>query len=156
MGMSDRGDEAVQYVRFESLHRNARGHFTGVFGLVNNLAREGRLSDDQESFRRRNNSWYNGAYTDPSTVDPHVYDDGINPGAAAWFESATQGEVTASNGVTAEEAAVLCAGSRCIELAGPGQAVPAVCPGTCVMQAGRLPSGAHGGGQAVRGRIRKR
>ncbi|MEW1758464.1 hypothetical protein AB0393_18375 [Streptomyces cyaneofuscatus] len=86
MGMIDSDSKAVQYVRFQSPHRNTRGHFTGVFGLVNNLAREGRLSDEQESFRRRNNSWYNGAYTDPSTVDPHVYDDKINPGAAAWFK----------------------------------------------------------------------
>ncbi|WP_328907918.1 hypothetical protein OG230_35705 [Streptomyces sp. NBC_00234] len=86
MGMIDRDNQAVRYVRFQSPHRNNRGNFTGVFGLVNNLAREGRLSDEQESFRRRNNSWYNAAYTDPSTVDPHVYDDEINPGAAAWFK----------------------------------------------------------------------
>ncbi|MGQ4422154.1 hypothetical protein ACN6LL_000801 [Streptomyces violaceoruber] len=79
-------DSEVQYVRFQSPHRNSRGHFTGVFGLVNNLAREGRLSDEQETFRRGGNRWYDAAYTDPSTVDPHVYDDEINPGAAAWFK----------------------------------------------------------------------
>lgn len=78
--------DTVQYVRFQSPHRNARGHYTGIFGLVNNLAREGRLSDEQESFRRTNNSWYDIAYTDPSTVDPTIYDDAINPGAAAWFK----------------------------------------------------------------------
>ncbi|MFF8884131.1 hypothetical protein [Streptomyces flaveolus] len=83
MGMIDSGNEAVQYIRFQSPHRNSRGHFTGV---VNNLAREGRLSDEQESFRRRNNRWYDAAYTDPSTVDPCVYDDEVNPGAAAWFK----------------------------------------------------------------------
>lgn len=86
MGLIDSGSEAVEYVRFQSPHRNRRGHFTGVFGLVNNLAREGRLSDEQESFRRCNNRWYDDAYTDPSTVDPSVYDDEINPGAAAWFK----------------------------------------------------------------------
>ncbi|MER6479951.1 hypothetical protein [Streptomyces filamentosus] len=86
MEMIEAGDDTVHYVRFQSPHRNDRGHFTGVFGLLNNLAREGRLSDEQESFRRRNNSWYDAAYTDPSTVDPRVYDDGINPGAAAWFK----------------------------------------------------------------------
>ncbi|MFF8807576.1 hypothetical protein [Streptomyces omiyaensis] len=86
MGRDDSGGEAVPYVRFQSPHRNSRGHFTGVFGLVNNLAREGRLSDEEESFRLRNNRWYDAAYTDPSTVNPHVYDDGINPGAAAWFK----------------------------------------------------------------------
>ncbi|MFD5138395.1 hypothetical protein ACFWMX_19430 [Streptomyces sp. NPDC058378] len=76
----------MTYVRFQSPHRNRRGHFTGVFGLVNNLAREGRLSDEQESLRRSHNHWYDAAYTDPSTVDPTVYDDAINPGAAAWFK----------------------------------------------------------------------
>ncbi|WP_405391248.1 hypothetical protein OG596_27355 [Streptomyces sp. NBC_01102] len=84
--MPGSGGEAATYIRFQSPHRNRRGHFTGVFGLVNNLAREGRLSDAEESFRRSNNSWYDAAYTDPSTVDPTVYDDGINPGAAAWFK----------------------------------------------------------------------
>ncbi|MCX5387349.1 hypothetical protein [Streptomyces sp. NBC_00083] len=76
----------VPYVRFQSPHRNGRGHFTGVFGLVNNLAREGRLSAEEEAFRRTNNAWYDAAYTDPSTVDPSVYDDAVNPGAAAWFK----------------------------------------------------------------------
>ncbi|MFE5794227.1 hypothetical protein ACFQ8C_16825 [Streptomyces sp. NPDC056503] len=86
MERDDGGGEAIRYVRFQSPHQNGRGHFTGVFGLVNNLAREGRLSDEQESFRRSNNIWYDAAYTDPSTVDPSVYDDETNPGAAAWFK----------------------------------------------------------------------
>ncbi|MFC7908789.1 hypothetical protein [Streptomyces nigra] len=84
MGISD--SEGVQYLRFQSPHRNDRGRFTGVFGLVNNLAREGRLSEEQEAFRRLNNKWYDAAYTDPSTVDATVYDDEFNPGAAAWFK----------------------------------------------------------------------
>ncbi|MFJ4753919.1 hypothetical protein [Streptomyces sp. NPDC088763] len=84
MGISD--SEGVEYVRFQSPHRNSRGQFTGVFGLVNNLAREGRLSEEQEAFRRRGNRWFDAAYTDPSTVDPSVYDDTVNPGAAAWFK----------------------------------------------------------------------
>ncbi|MBQ0997750.1 MULTISPECIES: hypothetical protein [unclassified Streptomyces] len=84
MGISD--SEGVQYLRFQSPHRNDRGRFTGVFGLVNNLAREGRLSEEQEAFRRLNNKWYDAAYTDPSTIDPTVYDDEVNPGAAAWFK----------------------------------------------------------------------
>ncbi|MFJ9417264.1 hypothetical protein ACIRPT_24175 [Streptomyces sp. NPDC101227] len=86
MGMTDSDSETTQYIRFQSPHRNTRGHFTGVFGLINTLAREGRLTDEQESFRRVNNSWYDAAYTDPSTVDPTVYDHEINPGAAAWFK----------------------------------------------------------------------
>ncbi|MFF9428446.1 hypothetical protein [Streptomyces sp. NPDC014746] len=87
MEMIDSDDAAAPYVRFQAPHRNSKGHFTGVFGLVNNLARDGRLSDEQESFRRSNNSWYDAAYTDPSTVDPQVYDGTVNPGAAAWFKS---------------------------------------------------------------------
>ncbi|MFI6086225.1 hypothetical protein ACIBBB_35760 [Streptomyces sp. NPDC051217] len=70
-------------MRIQSPHRNTRGRFTGIFGLVNTLAREGRLSDEQESFRRSTNRWYDAAYTDPSTIDPAIYDDEINPGAAA-------------------------------------------------------------------------
>ncbi|MEW2636045.1 hypothetical protein AB0903_31495 [Streptomyces sp. NPDC048389] len=86
MELADSGSEVVHYVRFQSPHRNRRGHFTGVFGLINSLAREGKLTAEQEAFRRSNNSWYNAAYTDPSTVDPTVYDHEINPGAAAWFK----------------------------------------------------------------------
>ncbi|MFE8975878.1 hypothetical protein ACFYM7_20975 [Streptomyces cyaneofuscatus] len=86
MELADSGREVVHYVRFQSPHRNRRGHFTGVFGLINSLAREGKLTAEQEAFRRSNNSWYNAAYTDPSTVDPTVYDHEINPGAAAWFK----------------------------------------------------------------------
>ncbi|MEU0163689.1 hypothetical protein ABZ154_34170 [Streptomyces sp. NPDC006261] len=86
MELADRGSDVVHYVWFQSPYRNRRGHFTGVFGLINSLAREGRLTVEQEAFRRSNNSWYNVAYTDPSTLDPTVYDHEINPGAAAWFK----------------------------------------------------------------------
>ncbi|MET7637682.1 hypothetical protein [Streptomyces sp. NPDC005438] len=85
--MTDTARETMHYVRFESPHRNERGHFTGVFGLVNTLAREGKLTQRQERFRRTHNSWYDAAYADPSTIDPRVYDHRINPGAAAWFRS---------------------------------------------------------------------
>lgn len=77
---------ATGYLRYRSPHRNVRGHFTGLFGLVNTLAREGRLTPEQEAFRRAGNDWYNAAYPDPSTVDPTVYDPEVNPGAAAWFK----------------------------------------------------------------------
>jgi hypothetical protein len=77
----------TQYVRFQAVVPNERGHFTGVFGLINNLGRSGRLGPDEERFRRINNDWYNAAYIDPSTVDPSVYDPAVNPGATAWFKS---------------------------------------------------------------------
>lgn len=78
--------DSIQYVRFQAAQRNRRGHFTGVFGLINTLAKQGKLTDEEELFRRSNNSWYNEAYPDPSTVDSTVYDHEVNPGAAAWFK----------------------------------------------------------------------
>jgi hypothetical protein len=33
------------------------------------------------------NAWYDAAYPDPNTVDPAVYDRGINPYAQTWFLS---------------------------------------------------------------------
>jgi hypothetical protein len=79
-------DEAT-YVRFQGTTSNPRGVFTGVFGLVNGLAKHGRLTEEQERFRRANNDWYDAAYTDPTTVDPTVYDRELNPLAVAWFKS---------------------------------------------------------------------
>ena len=55
--------------------------------MVNVAARRGRLTVEQETFRRTNNDWFDAYYPDPTTVDPTVYDHGINPGAAAWFKS---------------------------------------------------------------------
>ncbi|MFF7177307.1 hypothetical protein [Streptomyces sp. NPDC008121] len=86
-GESGTGRSApTEYVRFQAAVPNERGHFTGVFGLVNNLGRAGRLDPEEERFRRANNAWYDAAYTDPSTVDPSVYDPAVHPGAAAWFK----------------------------------------------------------------------
>ncbi|OMI38687.1 hypothetical protein SPAR_14723 [Streptomyces sparsogenes DSM 40356] len=82
-------DEAP-YIRFQSTTPNERGYFTGVFGLVNGLARDGKLTAEQERFRRTNNDWYNAAYPDPSSVDPTVYDRALHPGAAAWFKSTSR------------------------------------------------------------------
>ena len=73
-------------MRFQAVEPNARGTFPGVFGLVNGLRRAGRLTEEQESFCRTTGDWYNAAYTDPSTVDPAVYDREVNPGATAWFK----------------------------------------------------------------------
>jgi hypothetical protein len=75
-----------RYVRFQSPERHARGHFPGIFALVNGLARDGALTAEQEKFRRANNDWYDAAYPEPSSVDPTVYDHEVNPGAVAWFK----------------------------------------------------------------------
>ncbi len=65
----------------------------GIFGLINRLAREGRLTPEQEEFRRVNNAWYDGAYTDPGKAVPGFYD--VHPGAVAWFKSSTAGHLIA-------------------------------------------------------------
>jgi hypothetical protein len=77
----------VRYVRFQAAVRNGQDRFPGVFGLVNGLAREGRLTEAQERFRRANNDWYEANFTNPGAVDPSVYDQERHPGAAAWFKS---------------------------------------------------------------------
>ncbi|MEV7652708.1 hypothetical protein AB0O39_00910 [Streptomyces anulatus] len=76
----------TMYVRFQSTERSPRGHFPGIFALANGLARDGRLTEEQHRFWRAANDWYDAAYTDPSRVDPTVYDPGVNPGAVAWFK----------------------------------------------------------------------
>ncbi|MFI6813567.1 hypothetical protein ACIBG7_14200 [Nonomuraea sp. NPDC050328] len=75
------------YVRFQSPEPNRRGVHPGVFGLVNRLGKEGRLSPREERFWREGNAWYEANVTDPSAVDPTVYDRELNPGAAAWFKA---------------------------------------------------------------------
>ncbi|HEY9333531.1 MAG TPA: hypothetical protein VIQ79_03915 [Kribbella sp.] len=62
-----------------------RGRRIGVFGLVNMLGQRGYLSAEEEEFRRTTNAWYDATYTNPSTVDPTVYE--ANLRAAAWFRS---------------------------------------------------------------------
>lgn len=73
----------MTYVRFEAALPNRQGRFPGVFGLVNGLGKDGRLSAEQESFRRAGNDWYDANFTNPSDVDPEVY---LRPGARAWFK----------------------------------------------------------------------
>jgi hypothetical protein len=65
----------------------ARGIQPGIFMLVNVLGKAGRLTEEQEAFRRAGNDWYDATYTDPMKVDPTVYDRQVNPGAAAWFKA---------------------------------------------------------------------
>jgi hypothetical protein len=58
-----------------------------VFALIKGLQQDGVLTADEEDFRRTNNDWYNASFTDPSTVDPQVYDRELHPLAAAWFKT---------------------------------------------------------------------
>ncbi|MFC0627736.1 hypothetical protein [Kribbella deserti] len=74
------------YSRYQSPEPNEDGRHIGIFGLVNGLAKQGRLTPEQEAFRRTNNDWYDAAYQNPSLIDPTVYDRAISPLAAAWFK----------------------------------------------------------------------
>lgn len=95
------------YIRFQSPPPDQRG----VFFLVNGLAKAGKLTVEQEAFRRENNDWYDAAYANPTTLDPAVYDTTVNPGAVAWFKvtaerlvSRVDGylEILRAHGVTCE------------------------------------------------------
>ncbi len=88
MGSIERDSESVRYIRFQSPHRNSRGDFTGVFSVSSTIWR-GRAGSrrNKKPSAAANNRWYDAAYPNPSTVDPDIYDDDINPGAAAaWFK----------------------------------------------------------------------
>jgi hypothetical protein len=74
------------YVRYQSPLPDRRGRRIGIFGLVNMLGHRGHLSTAEEEFRRTTNAWYDAAYTNPSTLDPSVYEDNLL--AAAWFKPA--------------------------------------------------------------------
>lgn len=74
------------FIRFQSPVPGKRGVYTGVFGLMNNLGRRGLLSESEHQIWRRGNDWFNAAYPDPSTSDPTVYSETLNPRATAWFK----------------------------------------------------------------------
>ncbi|MFI7440345.1 hypothetical protein [Nonomuraea indica] len=75
------------YVRYQSPTPNARGVHPGVFGLINGLAKDGRLSPEQQRFKTESHAWFHANLIDPSTVDPRIYDRDRNPGATAWFKA---------------------------------------------------------------------
>ncbi len=73
-----------RYVRYQRPTPNARGHHTGICGLVNGLAHAGALSSSEWTFWRTHNDWYEANLTYP---DAHVYDRAVNPLAASWFRA---------------------------------------------------------------------
>jgi len=88
----------MAYVRFQSAEPNAEGRHPGFLGLINNLSKAGRLTAEQEEFRRTNHAWYESRYTNPATVDPTVYDHSVNPGATAWFKESAEALVARAAG----------------------------------------------------------
>lgn len=81
--------EQAAFVRFQATEPNHRGHFPGVFGLVNGLSKTGRLTSAEEEFRADSNAWFHANLTDPSEVDPEIYDRTLHPHAAAWFKTSS-------------------------------------------------------------------
>lgn len=85
-----RYDLTMAYIRFQSTEPTADGRHPGFLGLINNLSRSGTLTPGQEEFRRINHAWYEANFTNPTTVDPAVYDHTVNPGATAWFKQSAE------------------------------------------------------------------
>jgi hypothetical protein len=92
------------FVRFQGPTRNSRGLFPGIFGLANGLAREGRLSEEEYRFWRAGNDWYDASFTNPSDVDPTVYDQDLRRGSRPLpcISSAGYLELLAAYGVARE------------------------------------------------------
>ena len=78
----------VMFVRYESPVPNRRGGRTGIFGLANGLAHAGQLSQNDWSWWRTNNDWFDAAYIDPATVDATLFDRSIHPVVSCWFRGA--------------------------------------------------------------------
>ncbi|MFD3746890.1 hypothetical protein [Nocardia sp. NPDC058633] len=91
--MTGPGDPRVEsagersYVRFQAARPHRHGRQPGVFGLVDGLWAAGHLSAREVRFRRVGNDWFSENLTNPSDVDPRVYDRDLHPGAASWFKA---------------------------------------------------------------------
>ncbi len=82
--------ETGKYVRYQATQPNHRGTFPGVFALANGLSRDGLLAPEDQAWWRSANNWCNGAYADPCSEAPKIYDRTLNPGAQSWFKSSAQ------------------------------------------------------------------
>ncbi|MEV0021476.1 hypothetical protein AB0H45_04475 [Streptomyces atroolivaceus] len=67
--------------------RHPRGHFPGVFALTNELARQGRLTEEQHRFWRAANDWHDAGCPHPHGRRPRGLRPRDPPGAVAWFKS---------------------------------------------------------------------
>ncbi|MFE7743058.1 hypothetical protein [Nocardia sp. NPDC057455] len=84
---SDNGEAELLFVRYQAAAPNRHGRYPGIFALINGLARSGRLTPEQERFRRRENDWYTENLADPGRLDPSPYNRARHPAAEAWFKS---------------------------------------------------------------------
>jgi len=74
------------YVRYQGTMPGRRGMMPGIFALMTQLLRSESLDETEMAWYRGLTAWYNAQYTDPSTVDPLVYDTRVHPHASAWFK----------------------------------------------------------------------
>ncbi|MFD8102411.1 hypothetical protein ACFV24_23020 [Nocardia fluminea] len=86
-GFGDSPVTSLSYVRFQAARPDRHGRHPGVFGLVNGLWAAGHLSAGEVRFRRQGNDWFSENLTNPSDIDPEVYDRARHPGAASWFKT---------------------------------------------------------------------
>ncbi|MNS32262.1 hypothetical protein D3C72_643410 [compost metagenome] len=75
------------FVRFQTAeaHQRREGVFLGIFAMVNTLAWDGRLTADQDAFRRTTNQWFNENMPLPTEVNPALYSE-AHLQSAAWFK----------------------------------------------------------------------
>jgi hypothetical protein len=57
----------------------------GVFAAVNTLAKQGRLSPEQEQFRSTTNQWFDENMPLPTDSMPDLYSE-AHPHVVAWFK----------------------------------------------------------------------
>ncbi|MFD3997221.1 hypothetical protein [Streptomyces sp. NPDC058583] len=114
--------EQALYVRFQGTVRHLRGHFPGVFVLANELAAQGKLTEEQYRFWRSNNDWYDANYINPTDVDPNIYNPDVHPAAVAWFKSSARDLIKRVDGYLSLLAAhgVVC---RRLESSNPGRII---------------------------------
>ncbi|MFN3432509.1 MAG: hypothetical protein ACK46X_21505, partial [Candidatus Sericytochromatia bacterium] len=78
---------ASGFVRFQTPepHHRREGVFLGIFAMVNTLGRDGRLTAEQEDFRRTTNQWFNENLPLPTEGNPALYSE-AHLQSAAWFK----------------------------------------------------------------------
>jgi len=75
----------AEFVRYQSAVPNRKGDYPGVFALANGLRHDRLLTPEDNAWHHEANRRATAAYVDPTTVEPHCYDQNRNPGARAWF-----------------------------------------------------------------------
>lgn len=124
------------FVRFQTPepHHRREGVFLGIFAMVNTLAWDGRLTSEQEAFRRTTNQWFNENMPLPTEANPALYSE-AHLQSVSWFKRTAAEQLARIPGYLAilDEVGV---GWHAIVAEDPGpilyedafQVVTAVCP----------------------------